>query len=106
MKTLSRDNDNNLILKGNGLVVEDGLESVKQRLSNAIFMNKGDNFLDYSEGISYLNPMLKSEFVAELRKIILSVPDVIGINKLDVKKENDKIVIELNVESNYGRIGL
>lgn len=104
-QTVSRDKDNNILVENGNIVIIDGIESVRQRVSNAILMNKGDNFLDVNEGIYFVGRQItKQMFLADEQEIIMSVPDVERIYGMDIKKDGNDLNFDIDVETKYGRL--
>jgi hypothetical protein len=104
-QTVSRDKDNNIIVENGQIQIIDGIDSVRQRVSNAILMNKGDNLIDVNEGIYFVGRQItKQMFLADEQEIIMSVPDVERIYGIDIKKDGNVLNFDIDVETKYGRL--
>lgn len=102
-QTVSRDKDNNIIVENGQIQIIDGIDSVRQRVSNAILMNKGDNLIDVNEGIYFVGRQItKQMFLADEQEIIMSVPDVERIYGMDIKKDGNVLNFDIDVETKYG----
>ena len=106
MKDLKLNGDKLDWLNGDLAQVE-GLELIKQHILTGLYTLKGDWLLDDSVGIDFVRNMRDDVFWKhDIKKVILSAEGVNQIKSLDLRRENQNIIINSYITTNLGDIEL
>lgn len=107
MITLCVDQNNDLCVKKSNLETITGLKAVIQSCEQAAKTQLGEVFLDTTRGVPNTETIWTSraniaQFQSYLQRMILSVPDVIGVKSLETDIVENNVVYSIEIETIYG----
>ena len=111
MKTLQIDQNNNFVITQGSLKVIDGINACSQDIKTRIGLNVGEDLQDITKGINYFNEVLgksvgEDDLKHQIRERILDSDEVLGVDSLEFKSENNKIILTSQITTEYGKVEL
>ena len=111
MRTLKIDDNNNLVISQNSLKIIDNVEACAQDTKTRIGLFAGEDYWDTTKGINYFDNVLgvyvgQDDIKKQIRKRIMDNPEIYSVNKMELKKENNKVTLTTEINSIYGVIEL
>lgn len=111
MRTFKVDDDNRLVIENGNFVIVEGIEAVKYSCEQAVKTQYGEMIFDIQGGIPYSAIVWNGQpnliqVDAFLRKVILEVPEVIGISSLDIDVSKNTLSYQATIKTTYGEVTL
>ena len=112
MKTISLDNNNNILLDSYGnIAFKENSQALAQDIANELSLCLGENPYNTQEGINYDDDVLGVfggyEFLEEqFKNRILENEEVITVSDININYNNNQLQITSNINSIYGAINV
>ena len=106
--TINQNQDGDITLE-----IVDGLESVRQRVTQRLRMFRGEYYLDTRQGVPYIDDILKHNYDEALANrvitdTILSVQDVTGVTDISLSfvSATRELTYNANVQTIFGNMSI
>lgn len=111
MKTLTVDNNNDLVIINGNLSISTDQQAVMYSCEQAVKAQYGEMIFAIEKGIPYNLLAWDSapnliQLEAYMRRAILAVPNVINISSFEIAASNNKINYSATINTTYGAITL
>lgn len=104
--------DGDIVISDGRIIVIDGRDALRQRLMNALKLDRGGWYFDATRGIPWFN-IYNGKYVNEryvrsqIQRVLASDSEVKNISYINIvfEKETRTLKIEFEVDSIYGSVG-
>ena len=106
------DDYGDFVIEDGDFVIVEGAEELRQRLQTKILKILDEDVYDQDGGVDWFGVMYnfqatRDQVLLQIRRTVVSAPEVTGIQRLDmVKTDGGNIQIELTIDSEFGELSL